>query len=187
MAEINNQQQAVIEDVIWYAIRTYNNKEREISDYLKEKDLPHFIPMAYKEQETREGHHRVLVPVIHNLLFVERVLPQKEMAEVINNCRVPLRVMKKIDSNEWYEISDKEMTDFRLICDPEYRGTRYVTQEEAETKIGKKVRITHGQFKGIEGKLTRYGKEYYIVKTLAGIGVLLHIPRWYCQEIQEEK
>jgi transcription antitermination factor NusG len=185
MDEHHNPQIISEPPAVWYALRTYNSKEGDISNFLKENDIQHFIPMIYSEKKSGENKpHRVLVPVVHNLLFIRKTTSEKQLAELLKKCIYPLSVMKKINSNEWYEISDKEMTEFRLICDPDHKGTQYVSQEEAETKIGKKIRIIRGQFRGIEGKLARYGAEYYVVKTLAGIGVLLHIPRWYCEEIQ---
>lgn len=169
---------------VWYAVRTFNCKEMDISEFLKEQAIPHFIPMVYAEKgKPDEKPHRVLVPVIHNMLFIKKQLSEKQLRETLSQCFIPLHIMKKVNSNDWYEIPDSQMTEFRLMCDPNYKGTRYISQQEAEAKIGKSIRIIHGPFKGIEGKLVRYGNDYYVVKTLVGIGVLLQLPRWYCKPL----
>ena len=41
-------------------------------------------------------------------------------------------------------IPDKQMTEFRILCDPDFKDTLYITHEEAEAKPGKNVRIIHG-------------------------------------------
>ncbi len=172
---------------IWYAVRTYHQKESEIAEFLKTKDIPHFIPMIYA-QKGKEGEkpRRVLVPVVHNLLFIRKFATIADMKIILAECIIPMSVMKRADSTEWCPITDKEMYEFRLICDPEYKGTLYVTEEEANVKIGKPIRVINGPFKGLEGKLARYGNQYFVVKTLAGLGVLLRIPRWYCQVVDEK-
>ena len=42
-----------------------------------------------------------------------------------------------------------------------------------------------GPFAGLEGKLTRYKGRYYVVVSLATVGVLVHIPKWYCEKLPE--
>ena len=84
---------------------------------------------------------------------------------------------------EYYEIPDKQMTEFRAICDPEYSNTIYASREFADERPGKRVRVIHGPFKGMEGKLVRYKDRFYIVITLVNLGVFLRISRWYCEPI----
>lgn len=182
----NNNNPTVEQKMVWYAVRTFNHKEGIISDFLTENQVSHFIPMIYTEK-CKEGEkpRKVLIPVVHNLLFIQKIMPETELMKLLQTCPVPMSVVKKQDSNAYYEISDYEMREFRAICDPEYKDTRYVTSEEAEAKAGKLVRVIHGPFKGQEGKLVRFGNDYFIVKTLVGIGVMLHISRWYCQILEQ--
>ena len=80
----------------WLVLRTLNRRERDVSDFLKEKGLPHFIPMRYKEKATPDGKlQRVLVPVVHNYLFVEEQMPVQEMKSLMAECRYPLRRRRK--------------------------------------------------------------------------------------------
>ena len=77
------------------------------------------------------------------------------------------------------EIPDCEMLEFRAVCDPNYKGTLYVDTVTAEARPGQAVRVIRGLVAGLEGKLTQYKKSYYVVVTLATIGVI-HIPK--CNE-----
>ena len=76
------------------------------------------------------------------------------------------------------------MIEFRAICDPNYEGTLYVDAAMAEAKKGQRVRVTHGPFKGLEGKLVRYKNRFYVVITIVTLGVMVHIPKWYCTKIE---
>ena len=52
--------------------------------------------MTYAEKRTHEGKaKRVLVPVVHNMLFVRKDEPQRQMLHLLASCNVPLHVMKK--------------------------------------------------------------------------------------------
>lgn len=170
---------------VWYAIRTFNCQEEKISDFLTEKGKTHFIPMTYAEKKNREGKaKRILVPVVHNWIFLLKDQPEKLILRMLNECTVPMHVLRWEESSRCYEIPDGEMTEFRALCDPDFENTQFITHEQAEAKPGKSVRIIHGQFAGMTGKLCRVKNNYYFIKVLAGIGVMMHISRWYCEVIE---
>lgn len=100
---------------------------------------------------------------------------------MLKECNVPFSVLCDKETKHPCEIPDKQMTEFRILCDPDFKDTLYITHEEAEAKPGKNVRIIHGPFAGITGKLHRARGGYYFIKTLAGVGVMMRISRWYCE------
>lgn len=169
---------------IWYVLRTFNCQEMKISDFLTEKKIVHFIPMTYVERKSRDGKlKRVLVPVVHNLIFLRKDGTQKQILRMLDECFTPVSVLRKEGSNDCYEIPDSQMIEFRALCDPDFEGTQFMTGEEADAKPGKEVRIVHGQFAGMTGKLCRVRNNYFFIKTLAGMGVMIRISRWYCEVI----
>ena len=54
----------------WYAVRTFNCQELKISDFLKGRKKVHFVPMTYVEKEKEGKTRKMLVPVVHNLVFL---------------------------------------------------------------------------------------------------------------------
>lgn len=74
--------------------------------------------------------------------------------------------------------------ELRAACDPSYRGNLYMDAQQAQDRPGYMVQVIRGPFAGLTGKLTQYKKKYYVVITVASLGVLLHIPRWYCRKIE---
>ena len=166
----------------WYAIRTFNCQELKVSEFLSEKGKEHFIPMTYVERHTRQGKaKRVLAPVVHNMVFVRKDDSERHMSRLFSECTVPLYILRKEGTPDYYEIPDAQMVEFRALCDPDFDGTLFMPGDEAEAKPGKEVRIIHGPFSGMTGKLCRVKNSYYFVKVLAGVGVMMRISRWYCQ------
>ena len=168
----------------WYAVRTFNCQELKISDFLRERGKVHFIPMTYVEKEREGKMKRMLVPVVHNLIFLQKDESQKAMLGMLEECGVPFNVLRNKETRHLCEIPDSQMTEFRVLCDPDFKDTLYITHQEAEAKPGKNVRIIHGPFSGITGKLHRTRGGYYFIKTLAGVGVMMRISRWYCEVIE---
>ncbi|MFT0325952.1 UpxY family transcription antiterminator [Bacteroides thetaiotaomicron] len=167
----------------WYAVQTFYCKEEHLGKYLEKKGVNYFIPMRYIEHETLDGKkHRKLTPAVHNLLFIEKEFTEKELLERVKDCTIPFLLVRDRSTRRCYEIPDCEMLEFRAVCDPNYKGTLYVDTVTAEARPGQAVRVIRGPFAGLEGKLTQYKKSYYVVVTLATIGVMLHIPKWYCEK-----
>jgi len=171
----------------WYAIRTFYCKEESVAQYLSTKGLEHFIPQRYQEEITSDGERkRKLVPAIHNLLFIKHTLSEQETKDILSQCPISISVLRNKETGKYTQIPNDQMVEFRTICDPNYKDTLYVDQEVAEARIGEEVRVIRGQFKGLTGKLVRYKNRSYVVIVLAGIGVMVHIPKWYCKKINSD-
>ena len=176
----------------WYALRTFNRQEKKVSLFLTEQELQHFIPMVYstrmapskKDQpDSSEPEKPLLVPAVHNLVFVRKSLSQKEMLKTLSDCHTPVYVFRSPGSQRPSEISARDMEELRMLCDPQYEASVFVTQAEAEAMVGKDVRVIAGPFKGTVGRLIRKHKQYYFLKSVVGMGVMVRISRWYCEPL----
>lgn len=172
---------------VWYALQTFHCREQQVEDYLKKQGLKSFIPMLYTERVLPDGKKkRELTPAVHNLLFLQKAWDDDDgfLARLVAGCPYPLRILRYSDSTKYYEIPDSQMIELRAICDPDYEGTLYTDREFAEARPGQRVRVIHGTFKGLTGKLVRYKNRSYVVITLATLGIFVHIPKWYCETEQ---
>lgn len=171
----------------WYAIRTFNCQERKVSQFLTERGFTHFIPMMITQGKPKEGEapKQVLVPAIHNLLFVQKTGTEKEMLDMLNGCMYPISIFRQPGMDKLCEIPARDMIELRMLCDPKFQSTSvFMTQDEAENMIGKEVRVTAGPFKGSIGKLVRRNKQYYFLKIVTGLGVMARVSRWYCEPLR---
>ena len=175
----------------WLVIRTFNRREMEVGSFLKKNGLPYFIPMTYKEKVVsgEQKPRKVLVPVVHNYVFLQKTMQEDELRRLLTDCMIPLRLMKNKGDENVCEISDREMREFRLLCDPDYVTTpvEFMDAEEAEVKPGREVEVIHGQFAGIRGKLHKSNQKYWFIKTVGGISVMLRISRWYCKPVDGDR
>ena len=57
---------------LWWAIRVTYNRELKVRDDLEQKGITCFVPMTYVDQLQQGERVKVLVPAIHNLIFVHR-------------------------------------------------------------------------------------------------------------------
>lgn len=168
----------------WYAIRTFNCQEQKVSRFLTENELVHFIPMTYAKDYTEdEKPQKTLVPAVHNLLFIQKKGSQRAMTRLLKECIIPISIFRNPGSQTFCEISERDMVELRMLCDPQFKTSVFMTQTEAEAMVGKDVRVIAGPFKGSIGRLVRKHKQYYFLKAFIGMGVMVRISRWYCEPI----
>ena len=178
-------------DQPWYAVRTFNCQEQKVSQFLTEHNLVHFIPMTYSHvlKKSKEGEEeenaakRVLVPAVHNLLFIQKSGSPKQLLRTLKESVVPISIFRRPGEQEFCEIPARDMLDVRMLCDPQFKTSEFITQGEAEAMVGKDVRVINGPFKGAIGRLVRKHKQYYFLKAVIGMGVMVRISRWYCEPI----
>lgn len=171
-------------DIEWYALRTFNRRELDVKAWLEERGHTVFVPMRLVEHARGEEDkpRRVFVPAIHNYVFCIKQLEVRPMRALIATCPWPLTVLRKAGSDvDAYMVSEREMNEFRLLSDPEYKDAQFLERDEAEAKPGREVLITHGAFKGLRGKLHRVKNNYFFIKTFGELAVQIHISRWYCR------
>lgn len=169
----------------WYALRLLTVRQTEIADMLKGMGLEVFVPMEYVDMEDRRNHVKhVLRPVVRNLLFVRKTVDQKAFRDLIVSLPYKVSVVKKsVGSLAYYEIPACEMREFRTMCNPDILMKKYLSEQQAKLKAGTPVVVTHGPLKGLRGKLVRSNKQYFLLKEVPGMGVMLKVTRWCCKTI----
>lgn len=169
----------------WYALRTFNCQEQKVSRFLTERGIVHFIPMSLRvvKPKGNEPEKRILVPAIHNLIFVQKQESQQQMLQLFKECAVPVSPFRQPGMDTICEIPAREMIELRMLCDPQFKTSIFFSQAEAEGLIGKDVRVINGPFKGSIGTLIRKKGNYYFLKIVVGMGVMVRISRWYCEPI----
>lgn len=175
------------ENHFWYALRTFNCQEQKVSLFLTAKDCIHFIPMAITQSKAKEGEapKRILVPAIHNILFVQKKGTSQQMTDLLKDCPVPVSIFRHPGENKPCEIPAKDMMEIQMLCDPQFQTENiFMTQDEAENLIGKEVRVIQGPMKGSIGRLVRKNKHFFFLKIVTGMGVMVRISRWYCKPLQ---
>lgn len=184
MANIDHATALQMEHQPWYAIRTFNCQEQKVSRFLAEKGYVHFIPMALSTKTgEKDNPQSIMTPAVHNLLFVQLKETSRQLIKDISECNIPTSLFRNPGEQSPCEIPAVDMVSIRTLCDPRFKTSVFMTQPEAEAMIGKEVRVMAGPLKGSTGRLVRKNKQYYFLKAVIGMGVMVRISRWYCEPI----
>ncbi|MBO4486579.1 MAG: UpxY family transcription antiterminator [Prevotella sp.] len=171
----------------WYAIKLYSVRHKAISQWLEEQKIEYFVPMHYVDIELEGRVKHILRPVVSNLVFVKKCMPENVFRQFVYDSPYKMSVITKSRQNrDFCEIPAREMQEFRMMCNPEVELRKYVSEQEAKLKAGTPVLVKYGPLKGLSGKLVRSNKKYYLLKEVPGLGVMLKVSRWCCVAIPEE-
>jgi len=171
----------------WYALQVFHRKGDTLLLHLERNWVKCFFPICHAEHAGTSGKsRRSLLPAIHNLLFVQCGQGEEPaLAETLQASPYASRVYTKTDGC-WCDIGSAEMAELRAASDPGFQGTLFVEAGFAATRRGTPVCVVRGPFKGLKGKLVRYRKRSYVVLIAASIGILVHVPKWYCHPLKAD-
>ena len=169
----------------WYAVRLFGMaKEDKLCALLDENGITHFVPKEYVVKELNGKRVKKLRPVVSNLVFMRKDKTESEIAELLKESLMPLYVIRKEGKTAYYEIKAREMEEFQIMCNPDLYKTKYLNKEQAMLKKGDMVSVTHGPLKGLSGTLVRVNRQYYLMKSVTDISVLLKVSRWCCEKVE---
>lgn len=190
MEDINAQIDAVGENeqqrYPWYAIKLYGFTQKKVEEYLADNGLETFIPQEYVDEEDRE--HKVkhtLRPVVKNLIFLKKTQDDAEIKKIISSSNIKMSIItvSKIDKR-YCEIPARQMDEFMMMCNPDILLKKFISEDQAHLKTGTLVRVKRGPLQGLSGRLVRANKNYYLLKDVPGMAVLLKVTKWCCVALE---
>jgi len=162
----------------WFPMRVTYHREMKIKAQLDLLGIENFVPMHYELVETKLGRKRMLVPAIHNLIFVhstQEVITHLKMTK--KECE-PLRYMMKPiagSSNNQKEIMivpDREMNNFLQVASVQDDSIMFLDYKDFIGKEGRCVRINEGVFAGVEGVIKRIKRNKHVVVQIEGVAAV---------------
>ncbi len=171
----------------WFGVQLYGLRQKDLSEYLEEKDIETFVPMQNVDFVDREGRRRhELRPVVSNLIFIKMTLDGKEIQRIMDDrYKGHFYIIRKTRTSiEYYKIPARQMQEFMIMCNPEILMKKYLSEKEAKLKKGDRVLVTHGPLKGLSGRLVRSSGKYFLLKEIPGMAVMLKVTRWCCQKAE---
>ena len=160
----------------WFPMRiAYGREERVIAikDYLDTLSIENYLPMQRKAEEVNGRVKYMLRPAINNLIFIHAT---KETISDLKNSRkqlLPLRYMMwhSTSGNQPAIISipNYQMENFMRVASVQDERIMFFQGKDFSHKIGRRVKITDGFFKGVEGIVCRVKKDRRVVVSIAGV------------------
>lgn len=164
----------------WYPMRVTYSRELMVKDFFDGIDIETFIPMRYEHLEGKHPRHRVLKPAIRNLIFVRST--QKMITELKMTKRElsALRYMmhpitdenNKLLRHEILTVPDKQMDNFIKVASVQDDRIFYVENLSFAGKPGQRVKVTDGDFAGVEGTIKRIKKNRCVVVQIENVAAV---------------
>lgn len=162
----------------WYPMRITYHREMKIKALLDEMGIESFLPMHWEVVETKNrGKKRMLLPAIHNLIFVRSTQEFLTELKMTREEFAPMRYMMKrpLSSGEKSEIMlvpDKQMENFIRVASVQDDRVMFLESNDFINRIGQRVKVIDGYFSGVEGVVKRINKNKRIVVQLEGIAAV---------------
>lgn len=171
-------------------MRVTYNRELKIKALLDELNIECFVPMHYELVESDGLPTKALRVAIHNLIFIRSNQITLTDLKMRNAAFEPLRYMTRpvqqgLHGQEIIYIPDHQMYNFLRVASVKDDSVLFLENNDFINKIGKKVRITDGVFKGVEGEIKRIKKNKYVVVQIKGIAAvaIAYVPAAFITEI----
>lgn len=179
----------------WYVFRASYGRVDKASDIMVDDGTYTYIAKRYVQKYVGGRRHRVLEPLIPNLLFayVTDVQAEKYIKETpelsflsyyynhfeldVNQKNPPLRV------------PCKEMDNFIRATMSRNEHLLFVEPSQCHYKRGQTVRVIDGLFKGVEGKVARVAGQQRVIVTLSKVGLIstAYIPTAFIENVERIK
>ena len=174
----------------WFPMRVTYSRELKVKDELDRLNIENFLPMVYTVVDVDTDHpHRELVPAINNLIFVRSSRTCLSELKSTNAVLQPLRYMMDHTAEHAHTIMmvpDAQMENFMRVASKTDDSVMFLNDDTAKGKIGKRVMITDGAFKGVTGVIRRVKRCKRVVVELEGIArvAIAFVPAVLLKEIQ---
>ncbi len=162
-------------DVIrWYPMRVTYHRELRIKQQLDLLGIDNFIPMRYDLSYSSEVPQKIAVPLIHNIIFVHTSQETLTRLKMHKKEFEPMKYIMKTSTEGHTEIlyvPDRQMNDFIRVASAQDESIIFLDARDS-SNTGRRVRITAGHFKGVEGFIKRIKKNKYFLIQIDGIAAV---------------
>lgn len=169
---------ATKDQVLWFPMRVTYHREMKIKNLLDKSNIENFVPMRFELVETKnEGKKRMLLPAIHNLVFVHSTQEVLTHLKMTNKEFSPMRYMMKRplsddQRQEIITIPDEQMNNFMKVASVHDDRVFFLNYDELQNKTGRRVKIIDGDFAGVEGIIKRINRNKRVVVQIEGIAAV---------------
>lgn len=155
-----------MENKAWFAIRVPYSREMKLKIHFDEKGIVTFLPMHYVQKEKGK---KVLVPAIHNLLFVNCTREEIDQSKEELIYKLPFFYIIDKANQKPIIVPEKQMQDFIAVAGTMDESLLFLNDIDAKLGKGDKVRVTGGIFIGVEGEIMRIKRDRRVVVSVKGL------------------
>lgn len=153
----------------WFALKTAFCREQLIEKHLSEQKVQCFIPMKHKDIIKDERKQRILVPAIHNIIFVNTTRALLDDYIARKGTYFAVQYIRDLGSNEPIVIPVQQMNNFMLVAGTHNDDLIYLKDSFEKFAQHEKVQVTGGQLEGMEGHVVRIRRDRKVVVSIYGV------------------
>ena len=159
----------------WYALRTTYGREKKAYDYLVSNNVKAFYP-TIKTVKNVEGQRTVVEESRLPNIFFAYGKEDEIKSFVYDNVNLPylrfyyrhIHAGARI-SKEPLIVPDYQIEGLKIICASQAEDIILELSEIKQFKVGQKVRVVDGIFKGVVGKVARYRGQQRVAIVIDGL------------------
>lgn len=166
--EPDKQETGKEEKELWFAMRATYRREAAACKLLDGEHVRHFIPMRYEERMLKGKKIRQWIPVVRNLMFVyatpgkiKEIKAKVEYLQYITDLRSGRKII----------VPEEQMRRFIAVAGTYNEQLLWFRPEELNLSKGTRVRITGGEFEGLEGVFVKVkgARDRRVVISIQGV------------------
>ena len=161
----------------WYPMRVTYGREVKVKEALDKLGIDNFLPMHYELVDPGDGNkRRMLVPAIHNLIFVHDSREDITLLKTTRREFQPLRYITKHFAESVADniltVPETQMRNFMRVASVQDDSVIFLDNSDYLNRVGRRVLITEGYFAGVEGVIKRIKKNKHVVVQLEGLAAV---------------
>ena len=161
----------------WYPMRVTYGREVKVQEALDTLGIENFLPMHYELVDPGDGNKkRLLVPAIHNLIFIHDSREDITLLKTTRREFQPLRYITKHFAESVADniltVPETQMRNFMRVASVQDDSVIFLDNSDYLSKVGRRVLITEGYFAGVEGVVKRIKKNKHVVVQLEGLAAV---------------
>ena len=161
----------------WYPMRVTYGREVKVKEALDNLGIENFLPMHYELVDPGDGNKkRLLVPAIHNLIFIHDSREDITLLKTTRREFQPLRYITKHFAESVADniltVPETQMRNFMRVASVQDDSVIFLDNSDYLSKVGRRVLITEGYFAGVEGVVKRIKKNKHVVVQLEGLAAV---------------
>ena len=137
----------------WYPMRVTYGREVKVKEALDNLGIENFLPMHYELVDPGDGNKkRMLVPAIHNLIFIHDSREDITLLKTTRREFQPLRYITKHFAESMADniltVPETQMRNFMRVASVQDDSVIFLDNSDYLSKVGRRVLITEGYFAG---------------------------------------
>ncbi len=168
----------------WYALKVFYNRTEALKQKITVEDVETYVPMQTIEKYDDKGLHYEDKPLVNSLMFIHCC--ESWLVSFKRQNFQDFMIYRTADSKKPGAIDDEEMRMFMFVTSADNgKNLHYFGEDDSSFKMGQKVRVINGIYKGAEGYIKRIKKDRKLIVAVSGVAVVAvsYIPQEFLEKI----